>query len=127
MKRKTIIVVFVIIAVIGVIGYNYLYQDHREIDAEVVVAALSSESIVEIFKHNAANDLLNATVSVKGIISEVDGRTITLDDKVTCSFTNQILGFKVGDTLTIKGRCIGYDDLFEIVKLDQCSYLNKNG
>jgi hypothetical protein len=28
--------------------------------------------------------------------------------------------FKNGDIVVIKGRCIGYDDLFEIVKLDQC-------
>jgi len=126
MNRKSIIVIVAFITVIGVVGYKYLYQDHREIDSEDVVAALTSESISEIFKHDAANDLLNATVSVKGVISEVDGRIITLDDMVTCSFTSEISGFNIGDTLTVKGRCIGYDDLFELVKLDQCSLLNKN-
>jgi hypothetical protein len=28
---------------------------------------------------------------------------------------------KVNDTIVVKGRCIGYDDLLEEIKLDQCS------
>jgi hypothetical protein len=124
MKKKTIILIAVLIAIIGVVGYNYLYQDHREIASESIKAELSSESISEIFKQDPANELLNETVSVSGIISEIDGNTLTLDGRVACSFARPPSEYKIGDTLIVKGRCIGYDDLFEIVKLDQCSYLN---
>ncbi|MBT8263616.1 MAG: hypothetical protein KJO05_12385 [Bacteroidia bacterium] len=124
MKKKSILVIVIGIVVLAVIGYNYLYQDHREISSEKPMAELSSESISEIFKNDAANDLLNATVSVKGVISEIDESTLTLDGKVTCSFADIPSDYRVGDSINVKGRCIGYDDLFEIVKLDQCSIQN---
>jgi hypothetical protein len=28
---------------------------------------------------------------------------------------------KVNDSVTVKGRCIGFDDLLEEIKLDQCT------
>ncbi len=123
MKKKVITGVILLLALIGVIGYNYLYQDHREITTEQPKAELTSDSILELFKKDAANNLLNATVSVKGIISEIDGSSLTLDDKVSCSFTELSMNLIIGDSAVLKGRCIGYDDLFEIVKLDQCSII----
>jgi hypothetical protein len=123
MKRKIIAGIILLLVLIGIIGYNYLYQDHREIASEKPVAELTPMSIVEIFKQDAANDLLNATVSVRGRISEIDGNVLTLDDKVSCTLTEADTNYKIGDSILLKGRCIGYDDLFEIVKLDQCSIL----
>jgi hypothetical protein len=125
MNRKTIIVVSIaLIIVLGILGYNYLYQDHRQITVEEPEAELNSDSITEIFKMDASNELLNATVSVTGVVTEIDQNSITLDGKVTCSFSEIPANINIGDSLEIKGRCIGYDDLFEIVKLDQCSILN---
>jgi len=42
---------------------------------------------------------------------------------VQCSFESAIQGINANEQITIKGRCIGYDDLFEIVKLDQSTII----
>ena len=123
MKKKVIAGVIVLLVLLGIVGYNYLYQDHRDIDKEEPIAELNTESISQMFKQTGADELLNSTVSVKGSITEIEGNVLTLDDKVSSSFDELAPDLEIGDVLVIKGRCIGYDDLFEIVKLDQCSIL----
>lgn len=124
MKKKLALLIFAIVIIGGVIGYNYLYQDHREIATEEPIAELSSEAILEIFKQEDSNEILNATVTVNGKITEILEKSITLDDRVSCSFTEIPEDLSLGMEVELKGRCIGYDDLFELVKMDQCVILN---
>lgn len=123
MRRKRIVLVVLLLAVVGYFGYNYLYQDHRDISSEKAEAELTSEELSNTFRENPSNNLLNSTVSVKGVISETEPNSITIDDKVNCSFNELPDTFSLGDSIYLKGRVIGYDDLFEIVKMDQCSLL----
>ncbi|MCW5519702.1 hypothetical protein J1N09_07620 [Aureitalea sp. L0-47] len=124
MKKKLALLIFAIVIIGGIIGYNYLYQDHREIATEEPIAELTSESILEIFRQEDSSEILNATVTVKGKISEINETSITLDDKVSGSFSEIPGDMAIGMEVEIKGRCIGYDDLFELVKMDQCTILN---
>ena len=100
-----------------------MYKDHRDIEAEVSKIEIAAPYLLERFKKDDGNDLLNRTISVSGTITQVEPTVITIDSNVHCSFINEVNGFKKGDIIVIKGRCIGYDDLFEIVKLDQCSII----
>ena len=46
---------------------------------------------------------------------------MTLNEVIFCQFIDSIdSDFKPGMSITVKGRMIGYDDLLEQVKLDQC-------
>lgn len=122
MKRRILIISLVVILVIALGTYNYLYQDHRDISKEVAEITLTPERLVERFKKDNASDLLNTAIAVSGLVTEVENDVVTLDNKVSCSFT-AAHNIKLNDTVVIKGRCLGYDELFEIVKLDQCSVL----
>ena len=124
MKKKIILAGLAVIVLVAVIGYNYLYQDHREIATEKPVAELTSESIVEIFKLDDSNEILNATVTVKGKVTEISDKLVILDDNVACLLNEASSDAEVGAIITLKGRVTGYDDLFEQVKMDQCTLLN---
>ena len=50
-----------------------------------------------------------------------DNESITINNKIFCNFTKIFSELKVNDPISVKGRCIGYDDLLEEIKLDQCS------
>lgn len=108
-------------------AYNYLYKEHRDITKEDAEYILTAKKLHEDFLENPdlAKDLyLNKTLVVKGQISEMDNRNLTLDKKVFCEFIMLPQNnFKVGEEMTVKGRCIGFDDLLEQVKLDQCSFI----
>jgi len=125
-KRISIIAILIILFVIG---YNYLNQDHRDINNEVAKYETNTVDIASSFLKNvnqAEEKYLNSTIEVTGNITEINSNSITLDDKVFCQFTETLEHILDANTqVKIKGRVIGYDDLLEQVKLDQCTIKNE--
>jgi len=127
MKRNWIALIIVLI-ITTVIGYNYVYQDHRDIENEQTEFTMSSVEINQLFSKNsvaAEQKFLNKTIEVSGLITDINSNDITIDDKIFCQFSNNLeTSLNKNEKVKIKGRVIGYDDLLEQVKLDQCS-INK--
>lgn len=117
-----------IILLIVVFGYSYLYQDHRDIQSETSVFTVSSKSIFEEFQINSDDSeskYLDKTITVTGTISQIENQTLVVDDVVFCQFKNKIsTSLQELENITIKGRFLGYDDLLEEIKLDQCHIIN---
>ena len=122
------IVILIIIIIAAIIGYNYIYQDHRSIENESAEFVISSAEIANLFSENAVSSeqkFLNKTIEVSGLISELNTNDITIEDKVFCQFSDDLkLSIDKNSKVKIKGRVIGYDDLLEQVKLDQCRLIN---
>jgi hypothetical protein len=125
--RKKILILIVFISIV-ILGYKYLYQDHRNIENESAEFVMSSDEIANLFSENAISfeqKFLNKTIAISGLISEINTKDISVDDKVFCQFSNDIkLSLESNSKIKIKGRVIGYDDLLEQVKLDQCTIIN---
>lgn len=129
--KKKLLILALILSVAIYFGYNYIYQDHRDIETEKAEFSMDATALVTEFSNNsvkAEENYLNKTIEVKGTITELSNNELTINEGVFCTFDTANLNntFKINDTVTIKGRCIGYDDLLEIVKLDQCSITTKN-
>ena len=118
-------IIFSLILIIGLIfAYNYAYPDHRSIQDEPVSYTLDAASFFNEFKsdsHQAELKYLDQTVVVSGLITSVNTGNITISNKIYCQFEALNSDLKVNDSLAVKGRCIGFDDLLEEIKLDQCS------
>ena len=123
-RRNKLLIALLFLAVAAYFGYNYLYQDHRDIESEASAVEVAAGELKAMFQETADANVLNKTVTVSGEITEVESNAVTLDGSVHCTFDAEVSGMAVGDKVSIKGRCIGYDDLFEVVKLDQCTQLN---
>lgn len=125
--RKWIIILLALI-IAAFVGYNYIYQDHRAIENESAEFVMTSKVIGNEFSLNmksAEAKYLNKTIEISGVISEVNTKDITLDDQVFCQFSEALeVKTNKDSNLKIKGRVIGYDDLLEQVKLDQCTIIN---
>ncbi len=123
-KWIKISIILITMLLIVIIGYKYIYQDHRNIENEVAQYEITTNEIALQFSENAehaTSKYLNTTIEISGTVSENDSSTITLEDKVFCQFTKMIKhNVELNSELKIKGRVIGYDDLLEQVKLDQC-------
>ena len=125
MKKWSILIVLCV--VVGIIGYRYVYQDHRDIATETSIYKLTASDISNEFAINpmsSENKYLNKTIEVSGSISDKNPQSITIEDKVFCQFSNKIQTALNTDQVKIKGRFIGYDDLLEQVKLDQCTIID---
>lgn len=125
--RKWLILIIVLLLVF--IGYNYVYQDHRDIKKETATFLLSSIHISRDFSQDPIQSeakYLDKTVEISGFITELNKNDLTLGNQVFCQFEKNIKqSLEIGSELIIKGRCIGYDDLLEQVKLDQCHIVVK--
>lgn len=126
MKKWIIIIVILVVA--AFFGYNYIYQDHRTIENESAEFTITSLVIEREFSENmktAETKYLNKTAEITGLVSEININNITLNDKVFCQFSKALkASIKYNSNLKVKGRVIGYDDLLEQVKLDQCTIIN---
>jgi len=101
--------------------YFYAYKNHRNIASEGAV--YSNTAIV--FKDSIAQNneaFFNQTVAVSGMVTYLDDNSISLDDVLVAQFDNGHTA-QLNQQLTLKGRCIGYDDLFEVAVLDQCAFM----
>lgn len=123
-NRFTISAILLLLLLTALIGYNYVYQSHREIATETAKFEIASKDLATRFITNlkgAEATYLNITIIVSGDISEITNNNITLNEKVFCQFKTDIKsGINKNKKTKIKGRVIGYDDLLEQVKLDQC-------
>ena len=125
MNRKWIITLILLLLVF--LGYKYIYQDHRDIQKEQAEFVVSSTSITKEFLQNsmeAEKKYLNKTIEIRGVITEITENDITLNNNVFCQLSSKITNlFTTKDSITIKGRCIGYDDLLQLVKIDQSTII----
>lgn len=125
-NRILVIVLFLIVSLVGL--YQYIYKDHRDISSESTDIIVEGTQLKDafVFNYNKANaDYLDKTIIVKGKITELTIREITLDDVIFCTFDTIVSTINLNDSIMIKGRCIGFDELLEQVKVDQCQILKK--
>lgn len=129
MKKKWLIIIPLLIAVGLFAGYKYVYKDHRDIAAEEAEFTLKVSDLQKAFTEN--DSLANAkyadkTIVVSGKVTSTDNeaRTITLDDKLSATMSQQPKSATPGQLVTIKGRFVGYDDLLEELKMDQVTITN---
>ncbi len=124
--RKIIFISLAVVLLIAIGTYFYLNHDHRKIETEKSAFALTSESLVSAFQTNpteANQKYLNKTIEISGSVTEQSDSTLTLDPGVFCFFSDPIDFESNQKDVTVKCRCIGYDELFGEVKLDQCSLI----
>jgi hypothetical protein len=126
MKKRYIAIILLIVTL--VITYFYVHKEHRKIEEETAVFIITSEQIDRDFIQNSLNaeaKYLNQTIEISGLVSEVNHNNITLDGQIFCQFNNNIENPPgINSEIKIKGRFIGYDDLLEEIKLDQCIITN---
>lgn len=125
-KRRIMILLFLLVISFGpyYIYQNVLYKDARDIADEKSLFTITAENLEKEYAVNPAKSdskYLNNTIEITGKVSEVTDSTMVIDGKAFCKMNEKTkINFK-NKQINIKGRCIGFDDLFEVVKLDQCS------
>ena len=98
MKRQTKILIAFLFLVLGVyFAYNYMYQEHRDIKTEEAKVNVSAGELVQLFKDTDSPEVLNSTVQISGIITELDTHSLTLDNSVQCSFDTAIKGVSIDE------------------------------
>lgn len=132
MKKKKIIIICVILLAFIVAGlvYNYTFNSkHRDIANEKASVTLLAKELFSEFQKNedlATTNYLDKVIQLKGTVTSVEENELAINDQIQVIFkTGQMPKITNGTELTIKGRCVGYDELLEMVKIDQATIITK--
>ena len=126
MKKKVLIAVTVFL-VLAFATYKYMYKSHRNISTETVSYSASVKEVYTAFQQNdslANAKYIDKTIEIYGKITNLDlsNKIITVDEKLLARFTNSIPNtLKLQNSIALKGRVVGFDDLLEEIQMDQCT------
>ena len=125
MKKTRIIATIGVLALaIVVLGYNYImHEGARDLSQETADYTITAKEIVAEFTTNTAlanKKYLEKAVVVEGIVTNKIENEIILDNGVVCIMKDKNNTIRINETITLKGRVVGYDDLMQEIKLDQC-------
>jgi hypothetical protein len=125
MLKKLSFFLIALICTAGVASYFYIYQDHRDVSTTKAFQSFSAVELLNVFTDiNVVNDkeVLDQVIEVTGVITDVLEDSVVLDELIFIELEKH-QAVSIGQKITIKGRCLGYDDLLEEVKIDQASIL----
>lgn len=118
MNMKRIVLVGAVLAL--AVGVYFYVQPPANRAEEAASAALEAEQLYATFTDSSATKApLNEVVSITGVVSRVEGSTVILAPGVACRL--EAMGettVSIGERVTLKGRVLGYDDMFEEVQVD---------
>ena len=132
-KLKKILIVLGVLIVVGYFTFpivkDYMVNNmgKRDLQSEDAAFTLKAKDFVAEFtaKEVEANKkFLEKPVVISGSITSVNDKEVIVDEVVVCSFIAADASLKVGQTVNVKGRVVGFDDLMGSVNMDQCS-INK--
>lgn len=119
-RSKLLFIVLILLIIGGYASYSYIYKSHPTIEELEVKFSGTSKEFLEKVKTDTTvwQDVI---VELSGVVTAKDEQGIMIDNSTYCQLKDKTaLGtIKEGESIAIKGRMIGYDDLLEEVKLDQ--------
>jgi hypothetical protein len=123
--KKLLLIIVLLITAFGL--YKYVYQKHRDIEKEIASFEFKSTTLINEFSINpieSETKYLNKTIEITGSITDSNSSNLTLNNIIFCQFSQQLQKPPSENSqVKIKGRFIGYDDLLEQIKLDQCTLI----
>lgn len=133
MKRKKTATIFVTLLLLASAAiyfyYGFLFKEARNIESERPTVSTSATNLMNEYNSNQEKSdslYLNKTIEVTGKVTIETDSVVVLDSIVFCLFIKKKRNKLLNSRLSVKGKCIGYDELFQEVKLDQCIINKQN-
>jgi hypothetical protein len=107
--------------------YGFVFKEARNIESEIPEFSITTTKLLDDYSSNTekADSLyLNKTIEITGKVTKETDSVVILENNIFCLFTKKTKDQLLNNKVTVKGKCIGFDELFQEVKLDQCT-INK--
>lgn len=111
--RLLIAVVFVVC-----IGLFFYFKPAPDRSVEVASQRVEAKALHMAMSKGEAAPYLNEVINVTGVVKGVEGQTLMLRPGIACRMEGDFVAPRVGETVSVKGRVLGFDDMFGEVQLD---------
>ena len=126
-KYPTILRFLFLLFIIGLIIIYVIYnKPHKDFNKSPIETTIESIDLISFYQDNPDNAntrFLDKFILVIGTITDIEKNIIILDNSIVCTLDpSQIINdqININTKVSVKGRCIGYDDLLEEVRIDHC-------
>ena len=123
-NKKYLILFFIFSFSLVFLVWNKPHKDYSTVKTDITI---NSSNFINEFKTNstlATEKYLNQVILVNGNITDKLTKSIVLDNGIVCTLDSssfKALGLiQINNEVSIKGRFVGFDDLFEEIRLDHC-------
>lgn len=128
MKKRGLLILAIAVCSVPII-YMYINKPHRNISEEKAIAVFRGSDLYTSFstdKKSFNKKNLDQTLIIQGQITSLEENGLVLNDRCYILFKNSglITTLKNNQSIAVKGRYVGYDDLLERLKIDQASLIN---
>ena len=113
------------IAFLGTVFFIY-NKPHKDFNGAKADITLEAAKLYEHYQNNLSDanlKFLDKVLLVNGTVTELNSNLVIIGGNIVCSLDSSYVldtGIKLDDKISVKGRCIGYDDLFGEVRIDHC-------
>ena len=110
-----------LVILMGIYGYLVYQKENIDVASTISVESLSAQEMLWRFQVNEGDDFLNQIVSVTGTVTSAGDSSLLLNNSIYCMMDTPVSGEGLNlETVTIKGRCLGYYQPQKQVQLDHC-------
>lgn len=109
-----------VLPLVALVAFVY-YTKSLKPDYASIKPTLTTDShdLLWRFQMNEGAELINQVVQFRGKVTGFDSLLVIMDHRLICNPDSTMVDdLSIGDSTTLKGRCIGYDDLLEELRLD---------
>ena len=110
-----------------IIVYAVWNQPHKNYSNTKPNITIDSSNFINEFKTNstlATEKYLNQVILVNGNVTDRLTKSVVLNNGIVCTLDSLSLKalklIQINNEVFIKGRFVGFDDLFEEIRLDHC-------
>ena len=122
--KKYLPLVFIVLLIIVYAVWNKPHKNYSNTKPNITI---DSSNFINEFKTNstlATEKYLNQIILVKGNVTDRLTKSVVLNNGIVCTLDSSSLKalglIQINNEVSIKGRFVGFDDLFEEIRLDHC-------
>ena len=122
--KKYLPLIFIVLLIIVYAVWNKPHKNYSNTEPNITI---DSSNFINEFKTNstlATEKYLNQIILVSGNVTDTLTKSVVLNNGIVCTFDSlslKALGpIQINNEVSIKGRFVGFDDLFEEIRLDHC-------
>ncbi|MFX0557491.1 hypothetical protein ACOCEA_11880 [Maribacter sp. CXY002] len=124
MKSKKTYIALALLFICGFVGYfssQLLFPKARDIPKEKTDYKVNPEKLLEEMSHPTTSaKYIDKVIELKGQLTGIAQNYVMLNNTIQVNLLETGMGsLSIGSDVVVKGRCVGYDDLLEEVKIDQ--------
>ena len=122
--KKYLPLVFIVLLIIVYAVWNKPHKNYSNTKPSITI---DSSNFINEFKTNstlATEKYLNRVILVNGNVTDRLTKSVVLNNGIVCTLDSSSLKalglIQINNEVSIKGRFVGFDDLFEEIRLDHC-------